>query len=72
MVKKRDLLVRIGITADAAGKSWLLVRQGQSHEIWRCGPTQISVPRHREINELTVTGILRSLEGELGKDWWKK
>ena len=62
----------MGKAAGAAGKSWELVREGRLHEIWRCGATQISVPRHREINELTATGILKTLEGDLGIDWWKK
>jgi len=47
-------------------------RQGKRHEIWRCGSTTFPVPRHREINELTAVGILKDLEGELGKDWWKR
>jgi hypothetical protein len=72
LVKKSHLLGRIGLEADATGKAWQLIRQGHSHEIWRCGAAQISVPRHREINELTAIRIFKNLEGELGSDWWKK
>lgn len=29
---------------------------GAAHDIWRCGSIQVSIPRHREINEYTPTG----------------
>lgn len=31
----------------------------------------IPVPRHNEINELTVMGIFKECEPRLGKGWWR-
>lgn len=31
----------------------------------------ISIPRHRELNELTARAILTVLEEKLGEDWWR-
>jgi mRNA interferase HicA len=50
---------------------WTLVRQGGTHEVWRCGVIEVVIPRHADINDLTALGIKRSLEGELGKGWWR-
>jgi len=36
-----------------------LKREGGSHEIWTNGTIAITVPRHRELNELTAKGILK-------------
>jgi len=30
------------------------------------------VPRHSDINEFTAEAIMKELEEELGKGWWKK
>jgi mRNA interferase HicA len=49
-----------------------LVREGGKHTIYRCGSQLVTVPRHREINEMTAIGIMADLEAELGKGWWKK
>lgn len=38
------------------------VREGGEHTIYRVGDKQVSVPRHREINELTAKGIIRNAE----------
>jgi mRNA interferase HicA len=70
-VKRRDLLSRIGRAAKKAEKFFGLQREGGNHEIWLCGTSRIVVPRHGEINELTARGILKDLEIELGKDWWR-
>jgi hypothetical protein len=32
----------------------------------------VAIPRHREIPELTAVAILRELEMELGRDWWRR
>jgi hypothetical protein len=37
-----------------------------------CRRTGVAIPRHREIPELTARAILRELETELGKDWWRR
>ncbi len=39
----------------------VLVREGGSHSVFRFGTQSVVIPRHREINELTARGILRSL-----------
>ncbi len=70
-MKRRDLLRRISRAATAAGVDWSEVREGKEHTIFRIGTLQISVPRHREINELTAEGILKDTEGELGEGWWR-
>jgi hypothetical protein len=51
--------------------AWEKIREGGRHEIWQCGSTRISIPRHREINERTVEGICKDLEEELGARWWR-
>jgi hypothetical protein len=58
--------------AEAQGKLWRLVRQGGRHEVWQCGDTKVTVPRHREINEFTAEAIFRAVEEELGRGWWRK
>jgi Asp-tRNA(Asn)/Glu-tRNA(Gln) amidotransferase A subunit family amidase len=40
--------------------------------IWQCGVTKVTIPRHREINELTAGAIFRALEDELGRGWWRR
>jgi mRNA interferase HicA len=71
MVKRTDLLRKITEAAAGAGVDFALVREGGSHSIFRCGSQHVVVPRHREINEHTARGIMRDLDDELGKDWWK-
>ena len=70
-MRRGTLLRDIGRTARRHGVEWTLVRQGGRHEIWRCGGTEVVIPRHAEINELTALAIRRALEGELGKGWWR-
>jgi mRNA interferase HicA len=70
-VKRSELIRRIRTAAHAANVSWEFVRQGSAHEVWRLGRRQITVPRHREINEVTATAIMRDLETELGDGWWR-
>ncbi len=50
------------------GVTWKLDRQGSTHD-WTCGPVNVTVPRHREINEMTANGICRTLEKAFGKGW---
>lgn len=69
---KRDALLRkIRKAASGAGIAFGEVREGSEHSIFRCGATSVSIPRHREINELTARRIQRDLEAELGKGWWR-
>ena len=52
-MKKRDLvklLKRCG---------WWMYDEGANHEKWTNGKLKTTVPRHREINELTAKGICK-------------
>jgi hypothetical protein len=71
-VKRRELLRAVARAAREAGLEWELLRQGADHEIWSLDGHRVTVPRHREINELTARGILRALEAQLGEDWWRR
>ncbi|MGD0019573.1 MAG: hypothetical protein ABSD62_10005 [Candidatus Limnocylindrales bacterium] len=70
-MKRVELLRRIARTARRQGVAWTLVRQSANHEVWRCRAVEVTVPRHREINEMTAVGICRSLEEALGEGWWR-
>ncbi|HXC77456.1 MAG TPA: hypothetical protein VNU19_10425 [Candidatus Acidoferrum sp.] len=71
-MKQSELKKRIQRAAAAQGKAWRLVRQGGRHEVWQCGVTKVTIPRHREINELTAGAMFRALEDELGRGWWRR
>ena len=51
--------------------SLLLLRDTDDHIIYIVGGQYFPVPRHVEINEWTVMWIMKDLEDELGKWWWK-
>lgn len=73
-MKRRDLIKRISGAASAAGLSWEVVATSKrgDHEKWRLGSAaQVSIPRHREINEITAQSILRETERALGQGWWR-
>jgi mRNA interferase HicA len=70
-MKRRDLLLKISKAAKVVGIDWEPVREGAEHTIYRIGSQKVSVPRHREINQLTAEGILKDTEEELGKGWWR-
>jgi len=54
MMKRRDLIRKL---EDAGFK---LKRHGNEHDIFERGENEFeTVPRHREINEITAKGILR-------------
>jgi hypothetical protein len=69
-VKRRELLQKIGEAAGTRGRVWRLDRQGADHEVWALDGREITIPRHREIKELTARAILRQLEEEFGRRWW--
>lgn len=71
-MKRDELIRRIRDGAHRAGKSWVFVREGGRHEIWQFGETTVPIPRHRESDERTATGIMRELEPELGRRWWRR
>ncbi len=70
-MKRHALTRKINDAARVAGVSWTLERQGAAHEIWRCGSVRVTIPRHREINEITARSILKQLDLVLGEGWWK-
>ena len=70
-MKRRELIGRLGDAARVGGRTWALVRQGSEHEVWRLEDRRITIPRHREINEVTAQAIMRALEAELGEGWWR-
>ncbi len=43
---------------------WRLLRQGGAHEVWSDGARQVTIPRHREVNENTARAILRAAKGD--------
>jgi mRNA interferase HicA len=70
-VKRIALVGKISKAAARQGRGWTLVRQGARHEVWTCGSTTITIPRHRDINEMTAKAIQKQLEPELGTEWWR-
>ena len=71
-MKRRQILSAIAREAHGHGKPWQKVRQGTNHEIWRCGSIALPIPRHAEIGNRTAEMMFKELEGELGKDWWRR
>lgn len=70
-MNRADLIRRVGRAARRHEISWNRLRSTGAHEIWECGGLRVSIPRHREINELTAQAIMRVLEEQLGEDWWR-
>jgi len=67
--KRQDLLKRISEAAAAKGFEWELARSDGQHDIFRFGDSvQISVPRHREIHELTARANLKAAGPKLGEE----
>jgi mRNA interferase HicA len=63
-VKQKDLMKRLRAMAKERGLEFRLVREGSKHEIHRFGSLLVSIPRHKEINELTANGILDACREE--------
>jgi len=70
-VKRRDLVRLIADAARRRGMTWELVREGSAHEVWALDGRRITVPRHREIKEVTARAVLQAFEEELGTRWWE-
>jgi mRNA interferase HicA len=70
-VKRRDLIKKLSKAAASAGVECGVVVEGSEHTIYQVGKQKLSIPRHREINELTAEGIMKDAEGELGRRWWR-
>lgn len=70
-MKRAALIKEIKAAAKARGKTFELLRQGASHEVWICNDIRVPVPRHREITPLTERLIRTELEEALGAGWWR-
>lgn len=46
---------------------WWKYAEGANHEKWTNGALKTTVPRHREINELTAKGIIKLAKENVGK-----
>lgn len=58
-MQRRDLLKALEDIAAAASSDFELVRHGGSHDIFRVGVLQVTIPRHTEISELLAKKILK-------------
>lgn len=71
-MRRSAVIRRLRREARARGVPMDLVRQGSRHELWRCGEVLIAIPRHRDLDEMTVEGgIYRPLEDVFGSRWWR-
>jgi mRNA interferase HicA len=70
-VRYTVLVRKIRDAAAGRGVDFEMRRQRGSHQMWTCGQTAVVIPKHTEVNELTARGIFKTLEAELGKEWWK-
>jgi mRNA interferase HicA len=72
-VKRRDLIRELRRLAGEFGVEFELVRHGAEHDQFRVGQLLVPIPRHRDINEMTARGILRSVHREFHEDRaWKE
>lgn len=70
-MRRATLIRRIAVAAHNADRDFRCERQGRAHELWRCGETLVTIPRHREIARFTAEAVMRQLEAELGRRWWR-
>jgi hypothetical protein len=70
-MKYRDLIRKISKAAKAQDITFAMQRQSGSHQMWTCGSTPVVIPKHTEVNEITAQSICKTLEAELGEDWWR-
>lgn len=71
-MKRVDLLRMISGAARDRHVTMRFIREGAQHEIWSIEGRTFSVPRHREVRELTAQRIFRALEAEFGTGWWER
>ena len=62
-MKRTALMKQVREIAKSQGAE-VELREGGSHTVVRVAGRQATVPRHREINELTAKAILKTLKGE--------
>jgi len=60
-VKRRILLKSLARLARDVGVVFRLERSTGPHDVYRWGHHMISIPRHREVNELLARSILREV-----------
>ncbi len=60
-MKRRDLEKRLKKIASRRGES-LVIKEGGSHSKVFIGKQMITVPRHREISEMTARAIIKEAE----------
>jgi hypothetical protein len=70
-MKRRDLLNLIGDEAAEQGVDFKKEREGSRHTVYSLGGLRLPIPRHRDINDFTAEGILKTAAQVLGRDWWK-
>ena len=66
-MKKRELMKRLRAIAAAAEVDMEFLREGANHELWSLGGQRLIIPRHREINERTAHGIIKTAQ-EMTRD----
>ncbi|MZE75923.1 type II toxin-antitoxin system HicA family toxin [Streptomyces xinghaiensis] len=70
-MKYKTLVARVRKAAKAKDVPFEMRRQKGSHQVWTCGATPVTIPKHKEINEITAESICKALETELGEKWWR-
>ena len=66
-MKRKDLMKTLGQIAKDSGKE-LEVTEGGSHTKVKIGDQQTTVPRHKEINEITAKSIIKHMTPEQQED----
>lgn len=61
-MKRTDLLRKLTEIGKAKGDHLTLVRENGPHSIYRVAGVQVSIPRHREITEITAQKIIKQAE----------
>ncbi|ETK34513.1 hypothetical protein MPTA5024_18915 [Microbispora sp. ATCC PTA-5024] len=61
-MKRATLLRRLREIAARQDKELIFVREGGKHSIYRIGDLPLSIPRHREIAEVTAQGLIADAE----------
>jgi mRNA interferase HicA len=64
LMKRRDLLKQLAEMADAKQVSFVFVREGANHTVYRFGENNVPIPRHNEIPERLARSILRKAEAK--------
>jgi mRNA interferase HicA len=58
-MKRRDLLKQLTELAEAKQVSFVFVREGGNHSVYRFKDTNVMIPRHNDIRESLAQSILR-------------